>query len=85
LSDPVTLEVLCDLWFLKTCPIIHLAAHLPADFLASPRLAEAACLIADVQMPVMTGIELYRHLIDTLSTPYRHGPRDSDDSRDSVS
>jgi FixJ family two-component response regulator len=36
-----------------------------ADFLASPRLAEAACLIADVQMPVMTGIELYRHLIDT--------------------
>jgi FixJ family two-component response regulator len=36
-----------------------------ADFLASPRLAEAACLIADVQMPVMTGIKLYRHLIDT--------------------
>ena len=36
-----------------------------ADFLASPRLAEAACLIADVQMPVMTGIELYRRLVDT--------------------
>ena len=36
-----------------------------ADFLVTPRLAEAACLIADVQMPVMTGIELYRHLIDT--------------------
>ena len=36
-----------------------------ADFLASPRLAETACLIADVQMPAMTGIELYRHLIDT--------------------
>jgi FixJ family two-component response regulator len=35
-----------------------------ADFLASPRLAEAACLIADVQMPVMTGLELYRRLID---------------------
>jgi FixJ family two-component response regulator len=32
------------------------------DFLASPRLAETACLIADVNMPVMTGIELYRHL-----------------------
>src|SRR3954469_4759812 len=35
-----------------------------ADFLASPRLAETACLIADVNMPAMTGVELYRHLID---------------------
>lgn len=35
-----------------------------ADFLASPHLAETACLIADVHMPAMTGIELYRHLID---------------------
>ena len=34
-----------------------------ADFLGSPRLRETACLIADVHMPVMTGIELYRHLI----------------------
>src|ERR1700752_485022 len=34
-----------------------------ADFLASPRLVETACLIADVQMPGMTGIELYKHLI----------------------
>jgi FixJ family two-component response regulator len=36
-----------------------------ANFLASPRLVETACLIADVQMPAMTGIELYRHLIET--------------------
>jgi FixJ family two-component response regulator len=36
-----------------------------ADFLASPRLAETACLIADVHMPAMTGIELYRQLIKT--------------------
>jgi FixJ family two-component response regulator len=35
-----------------------------ADFLASPRLAETACLIADVHMPAMTGIELYRRLMD---------------------
>ena len=35
------------------------------DFLASPRLAETACLIADVNMPVMTGIELYRYLKDS--------------------
>ena len=36
-----------------------------ADFLASPRLAETVCLVSDGQMPVMTGIELYRHLVDT--------------------
>jgi FixJ family two-component response regulator len=36
-----------------------------ADFLASPRLVETACLIADVQMPVMTGAELHRHLTDS--------------------
>ncbi len=35
-----------------------------ADFLASPRLAETACLIADVHMPAMTGLELYEHLIE---------------------
>jgi FixJ family two-component response regulator len=35
-----------------------------ADFLASPRLLETACLIADVHMPAMTGLELNRHLID---------------------
>jgi FixJ family two-component response regulator len=39
-----------------------------ADFLASPRLAETACLIADIHMPAMTGLELYRHLIDTGHT-----------------
>ena len=35
-----------------------------ADFLASPYLIKTACLIADVHMPAMTGIELYRHLVD---------------------
>ena len=36
-----------------------------ADFLASPRFAETACLIADVHMPEMTGLDLYEHLIAT--------------------
>ena len=35
-----------------------------ASFLASPRLAETACLVSDVQMPGMTGVELHRHLLD---------------------
>ena len=36
-----------------------------ADFLASPRLGETVCLIADVHMPAMTGLELHRHLVET--------------------
>ena len=36
-----------------------------AEFLTSPRLAETACLIADIHMPAMTGLELYRRLVDT--------------------
>lgn len=35
-----------------------------ADFLASPLLPETTCLIADVHMPGMTGVELHRHLVD---------------------
>ena len=36
-----------------------------ADFLASPKLTVTACLVADVHMPEMTGVELYRYLIST--------------------
>ena len=36
-----------------------------SDFLSSPHLAETACLIADVNMPGMTGLALYRQLLDT--------------------
>ena len=35
-----------------------------ADFLASPRLIETTCLIADVHMPAMTGVQLHRHLVN---------------------
>jgi len=35
-----------------------------ADFLASPLLPQTACLVSDVQMPGMTGVELHRHLVD---------------------
>jgi FixJ family two-component response regulator len=33
------------------------------EFLSSPRLSETSCVIADVQMPGMTGVELQDHLI----------------------
>ena len=36
-----------------------------ADFLASRLLPETACLVTDVHMPGMTGVELHRHLVDT--------------------
>jgi FixJ family two-component response regulator len=35
-----------------------------ADFLASPELSKTTCLIADVQMPGMTGLDLHRSIID---------------------
>jgi FixJ family two-component response regulator len=35
-----------------------------ANFLASPRLIETTCLVADVHMPAMTGVELYKHLLE---------------------
>ena len=39
-----------------------------ADFLASPRLGETACLIADVHMPGMNGDDLYRSVVNTGRT-----------------
>lgn len=36
-----------------------------ADFLASRVVPQTACLVADVHMPGMTGVELHRHLVDT--------------------
>ena len=56
-----------------------------AEFLASPRLAETACLIADIHMPAMTGLELYRRLVDaghTIPTiPVTAFPNDVDRAR----
>jgi len=35
----------------------------PAELLALSRLDETACLIADINMPGFTGIELFHHLV----------------------
>jgi FixJ family two-component response regulator len=42
------------------------AAHVFAsanEFLASPRLKDTLCIVADVEMPGMSGLELQDHLI----------------------
>lgn len=36
-----------------------------AEFLASPRIAATDCLVADIHMPDMSGVELFRHLVET--------------------
>lgn len=36
-----------------------------AEFLGATQLPASACLIADIHMPVMTGVELYMHLVAT--------------------
>jgi FixJ family two-component response regulator len=35
-----------------------------AKFLASLTLADTDCLVTDINMPGMTGVELHRHLVD---------------------
>lgn len=40
-----------------------------AEFLASTQLPATACLVADVHMPVMTGVELYMYLNATGQSP----------------
>jgi FixJ family two-component response regulator len=39
------------------------------DFLNSAEFANVSCLILDVSMPVMNGLELQRHLADTHPIP----------------
>ena len=40
------------------------ASCIDRELLGSSHLGETACLIADVHMPAMTGVELYGRLID---------------------
>jgi FixJ family two-component response regulator len=48
---------------LKSLGYSALAFASAEEFLNSRQVPRTSCLIADVQMPGMTGLELYRHLV----------------------
>src|SRR3984885_10550052 len=60
-DDPSVREGLVDL--LRSMDFDVEAFERAADFMNSSRLRSTSCLIADVQMPKMTGLELCDHLI----------------------
>jgi FixJ family two-component response regulator len=61
-DDPSVREGLMDL--LRSIGFIAESFERAIDFLNSDRLPSTACLIADVQMPGMTGLELHDRLIE---------------------
>jgi FixJ family two-component response regulator len=60
-DDPSVREGMTDL--LRSMDFDVEAFERVTDFLNSNRLCGTSCLIADVQMPKMTGLELFDHLI----------------------
>ena len=60
-DDPSVREGMMDL--LRSMDFDVEAFERATDFLNSDRLRSTSCLIADVQMPKMTGLELYDRLI----------------------
>jgi FixJ family two-component response regulator len=65
-DDPSVCEGLQDL--LNSMGLAAETFSRADDFLKSGRLDSTSCLIADVQMPGMTGLELYNHLIKSGRT-----------------
>jgi FixJ family two-component response regulator len=53
---------------LSSFGFIAVAFKRPDEFLRFNRLYSACCLISDVQLPGMTGLELYEHLVGSGST-----------------
>jgi FixJ family two-component response regulator len=60
-DDEASREALAVL--IKSLGFVGESFESAAAFLAWPRRAETACLIADINMPGMTGVELHRHLV----------------------
>jgi FixJ family two-component response regulator len=49
---------------MKSLGFMVMAYPSASDFLESPHLQDIACLIADIHMPGMTGVELHKYLAD---------------------
>jgi FixJ family two-component response regulator len=62
-DDPSVREGTMDL--LKSMGFIAETFQRADDFLQSDRRNSTSCLIADVQLPGMTGLELYDHLVES--------------------
>jgi FixJ family two-component response regulator len=60
-DDPSVRAATVDL--LRSAGLIAEAFPSAADFLRSDRIHDTACLIADVQLPGMTGLELYDQMV----------------------
>jgi FixJ family two-component response regulator len=65
-DDPSVREGTMDL--LNSLGFMAMAFERPGAFLQFNRIFSTSCLIADVQLPGMTGFELYEHLVGSGQT-----------------
>ncbi|WP_019280411.1 response regulator transcription factor [Rhizobium grahamii] len=59
-DDPAVRESLLDLLEVSGYSAVTFASA--RDFLASPRIPEMHCVLLDISMPGMSGVELYKEL-----------------------
>lgn len=71
MSNPPVISIIDDNGSVRaaTCNLVRSLGYIvhafasAEEFLRSPRLNDTSCVIADVQMPTMSGLELQAHLL----------------------
>jgi FixJ family two-component response regulator len=63
IDDDASVRVAMDS-LVRSLGFLAFAFESAEDFLASPRVGDSACLIADVQMPGMSGLDLQDRLVE---------------------
>ena len=71
MSSPPVISIIDDNGSVRaaTCNLVRSLGYIvhafssAEEFLRSPRLNDTSCVIADVQMPTMSGLELQAHLL----------------------